>query len=107
MSNSKKWTEIEIKNLKRLYISEKLLEEVMEAFPERTENAVRLKASRLGLKRPALPSALMGQSTMLHCSEGNGNSKGYIFRCCACGIWIQVDGSDEASSGLIVCESCR
>jgi hypothetical protein len=107
MSNYKKWKEVEIKKLKRLYISEKLLEEVMEAFPERTENAVRLKASRLGLKRPELPSVLMGQSTILHCSEGNGNSKGYIFRCCTCGTWTQINEKDEISNSLIVCEKCR
>lgn len=107
MPRPRKWTEEEIDRLRRLYTSERSFDEIVEVFPERTTNAIRQKASRLGVKRPTLPSSLCQSSNILLCSEGNGNSKGYLFRCSECGSWIQVDGEDEASDRIIVCSTCH
>jgi len=99
------WTEDEVGRLRRLYPSEISFEEVVEAFPNRTTNAVRLKASRLGLRRPTIPAPSFRSSTILQCSEGNGGSKGYLFRCGECSSWTQLKGENEAG-GVIVCGSC-
>ena len=47
-----KWTEKEIQILKELYTSELTIEEIMQYLPRRSKNAIRLKASRMGFKRP-------------------------------------------------------
>lgn len=105
MPRSVMWTEDEVWRLRRLYPSGISFEEVAEAFPKRTANAVRLKASRLGLRRPTIPAPFFRSSTILPCSEGNGRSKGYLFRCGECSSWTQFKGENEAS-GVIVCGNC-
>lgn len=100
------WTEEEIQRLKRLYPSDTSFEEIVEAFPNRTSNALRLKASRLGLRRPTIPSSGFLPSTILLCSEGDGGSKGYLFRCGECNNWIQVNGDDDEAGSVIVCGDC-
>jgi len=100
-----KWTDEELGRLKLLYISERSFEEIMASFPRRSPNAIRLKASRLGLKRPIIHASLM-QSSILLCSEGNGNSKGYLYRCRECGSWMQVNKEVEASDNAVVCSNC-
>lgn len=105
MPRPAKWTEDETRKLMRLYPSEICFEEIVDAFPNRTPNAVRLKASRLGLKRPTLPASLLQSSTVLSCSEGNGDSIGYLFRCGECSSWMQLRGDDEVKS-VIVCGNC-
>jgi len=100
------WTENEIQRLKRLYPSDVSFEEIVVAFPERTRNALRLKASRLGLRRPLISSSIFSPSTILMCSEVNGNSLGYLFRCGECSNWIQVNGDDEQIESVIVCSNC-
>jgi len=108
MSRPRPWTEEEVWKLRRLYPSEVSFEEIVEAFPNRTPNAIRLKASRLGLKRPTPPSALCRSPTILLCSEGDGSSNGYLFRCSECGSWIRVNEGDELNeNGAIVCAKCR
>ena len=54
MVKVKEWTDEEVERLKELYTSNKTFEEIAERFPLRTDNAIRLKASRLGLKRPII-----------------------------------------------------
>ena len=105
MPRPAEWTENEIERLKWLYPSDRPFEEIVEAFPERTSNAIRIKASRLGLRRPTIPSSF-GSSTILLCSEGNEVSKGYLFRCGECSNWIQVNGEDDAKGDVIVCGNC-
>lgn len=100
------WTEEEIGRLKLLYTSEKSFEEIIMFFPRRTPNAIRLKASRLGLRRPTIPSSLLPSSILL-CSEENGNSRGYLYRCRECGSWIQVKKEDEASENAVICNNCK
>jgi len=47
------WTKEEIAILKDLYqSSDYLIEEISEALPGRSENAIRIKAHRLGFERP-------------------------------------------------------
>ena len=105
MPRPTKWTEEELGRLKLLYTSERPFDEIVVAFPNRTSNAIRMKASRLGLKRPTIPSSLFPSSILL-CSEGNGNSKGYLFRCSECGSWIQINREDEVSDSAVVCGNC-
>ncbi len=92
--------------MKLLYTSEKSFEEIIMFFPRRTPNAIRLKASRLGLRRPTIPSSLLPSSILL-CSEENGNSRGYLYRCRECGSWIQVKKEDEASENAVICNNCK
>ena len=42
--------------LRFMYLAGTSFDEIGEAFPERSPNAIRLKASRLGLKRPSTVS---------------------------------------------------
>lgn len=63
--NGELWSEIEVENLRTMFTAEQYdyrthraqpkytLEDLEDCF-RRTENAIRLKASRLGLKRPEL-----------------------------------------------------
>ena len=107
MPRPTKWTKEEIEKLKRLYTSEMSFEEIVKIFSKRTPNAIRLKASRLGLKRLTIPSSLFPSNTILLCSEANGKFNGYLFRCGDCGSWIQVNREKEAAdSGLVVCSIC-
>jgi len=106
MSRPGEWTEREIGKLRYLYPSERSFEEIVEVFPHRTPNAIRLKASRLGLRRPTIPPSVCQSRTILRCSEGDGNSNGYLFRCGECGSWIQVNGDDERDGGVIICSKC-
>jgi hypothetical protein len=47
------WSQEELKKLRELYPrSDKTIEEIVSQLPGRTQNAIRLKASRLGLIRP-------------------------------------------------------
>jgi len=106
MSRPINWTEEELGRLKHLYTSEQSFEEIIMAFPQRTPNAIRLKASRLGLRRPTISSSLLPSSILL-CSEANGNSRGYLYRCRECGSWIQVNQEDEGSDNTVVCGNCQ
>lgn len=101
------WTEEEVWKLKRLYPSEISFEEIVKAFPSRTANAIRQKASRLDLKRPTIPSSFCRSSTILLCSEGDGASNGYLFRCSECGSWIRVNEDEELDGrSTVVCGRC-
>lgn len=106
MSYVTEWTEAEIQRLKLLYTSEKLFDEIVEAFPGRTSNAIRIKASRLGLRRPTPTSDIRSQGILL-ISEGYDGHYNYLLRCSECGSWIQVNGEDVAEeSSIAVCDKC-
>ena len=106
MSYVAEWTEAEIQRLKLLYPSEKLFDEVVEAFPARTSNAIRIKASRLGLRRPTPASDVRSRGILL-ISEGNGGHSNYLLRCSDCGSWIKVNGDDgKEESSIAVCDKC-
>lgn len=107
MPRPTEWTEEEIGRLRRLYPSERSFDEIVEAFPNRTSNAIRVKASRLDLRRPTLPSSVCQSQTILLCSAGGGEYKGYLFRCSDCGSWIQVNDEEETDGGsIVVCGNC-
>ena len=107
MPRPTEWTEDEVGKLRSIYPSDRAFEEIVKAFPNRTPNAIRLKASRLGLKRPTIPSSVCQSHTVLLCSEGGGKFNGYLFRCGDCGSWIQVNREEGvANGGLVVCGTC-
>jgi len=99
MLKENRWTEEEIKRLKELYTSSDTFNEILEAFPNRTQNAIRIKASRLGIKRPDIffgsyPSVLLGIK--------KGDQR-YFVKCCDCGEWIQLKSSRNK---IIECNFC-
>jgi len=93
----RRWTREEVERLKTLYASDKPFEEIVKAFPGRSPNAIRLKASRLGLKRmrpPAEASPLIVKG---------GETKRFLVKCGVCGHWMEVE---DAARGFILCERC-
>jgi len=105
MVKSKEWTDEEVERLRTLYTSNRTFEEIAERFPIRTNNAIRLKASRLGLKRPILGNVFQMRPLMYKPSNGEGTS-GYLFKCKECGSWIQVDEDTRNSTSVICCGKC-
>lgn len=49
---AKKWKKSELDYLKRVYRTSITFNEIMENLPGRSEDSIRLKASRIGLSRP-------------------------------------------------------
>jgi len=72
----RRWTNNEISTLKQMYIADTAFEEIRDAFPARTINAIRQKASRLGLRRPVIKSSLFDSQSSIKCSV-NGNDEVY------------------------------
>lgn len=105
MSRKRLWTEEEIKKLELLYISEGTFEEIVSAFPKRSANAIRQKASRLGLRRPTISPSLFNSQTVLRCSNGNEEAEEYLFKCSGCGSWVHMNSYDE--NRVIVCRQCQ
>lgn len=105
MVKVKEWTDDEVQRLRELYTSNKTFDEIVEKFPLRTENAIRLKASRLGIKRPYIGNVT--QLRPLSFTKGNrGRASGYILKCKDCGSWIQVDEKTQRDSGVVSCGKC-
>jgi len=105
MVKIQEWTDEEVKLLRDLYTSNKTFEEIVERFPKRTENAIRLKASRLGIKRPILGNVIHVQPLMYKSGKGDDLS-GYLMKCKECGSWIQVDDDSRNRSTVISCNKC-
>jgi len=101
------WTEEEVGRLRALYTSGRAFEEIMNAFPERTDSAIRQKASRLGLKRPTISHPLFNSQAVLRCSDGNKAEEDYLFKCGGCGGWIHVNMYDGADDRTVVCHQCN
>ncbi len=106
MPKVREWTEGEIDRLKLLYPSDRSFEEIVDEFPRRSPNAVRLKASRLGLRRPTFPPKMYEAETVIRCSEVNGGNRGYILRCSGCGSWVQVVGDVDEKETSVTCDRC-
>jgi len=105
MVKVKEWTDEEVERLRELYTSNKTFDEIVDKFPLRTENAIRLKASRLGIKRPYIGDVI--QVKPLAYRYGSiGNSSGYLLKCKECGSWVQVDQMKQNSSSFISCGKC-
>lgn len=107
MSRSRPWTEEEEERLRLLYPSGRAFEEVARAFPRRSVNAVRQKASRLGLKRPTIARSILVNQGFLRCSNGDGGEEEYLFKCVECGNWIHVDMPDGVDDRTIICSECK
>ncbi len=105
MVKVKEWTDEEVELLRDLYTSNKTFDEIVERFPRRTENAIRLKASRLGIKRPLIGNVIHVKPLMYK-SGGNGGTSGYLMKCKECGSWIQVDDNSRNRSTVLSCGKC-
>ena len=104
MARIREWSDAEVNMLRSLYGTNKTFEEIEHEFPARTSNAIRLKASRLGLKRPLLMGSLI-QARPLQFKSGNGES-GYLLKCKECRTWIQIDESIERNTSILSCGKC-
>ena len=100
------WSETEEDMLRFMYISGTSFDEINNAFPSRSPNAIRLKASRLGLKRPTISSSILGSPNVLMFSDGNGDS-GFFFRCSGCGSWMSSQISEDEEVRTVECRECR
>ena len=105
MAKLKEWTDEEVKRLRELYTSNKTFDEIVEKFPLRTENAIRLKASRLGIKRPLIGDIIQVKPLTFK-SGGLGKSPGYLLKCKECGSWIQVDQKSKNAASVLSCGKC-
>jgi uncharacterized Zn finger protein len=104
MVKIKEWTDEEVERLRELYTSNKTFDEITEKFPSRTDNAIRLKASRLGIKRPFIGEII--QVKPLSIKMGNNEmASGYLIKCKECGSWIQVDDEYQRSA-IVSCGKC-
>jgi hypothetical protein len=106
MSRQSLWTEEETKRLRFLYISGTSFEEIEEEFSTRSSNAIRLKASRLGLKRPIMLASVNSSQNTLRIS-GNGGMEDLLFKCGGCGSWIHANLNGEADDRTIICSRCQ
>jgi predicted Zn finger-like uncharacterized protein len=105
MVRIKEWTDEEIERLRQLYTSSKTFDEITEKFPSRTDNAIRLKASRLGLKRPLLGEIIQLKPLTYKSGRKDGSS-GYLIKCKKCGSWIQVNEDTQGDFGIVSCGEC-
>jgi DNA-directed RNA polymerase subunit RPC12/RpoP len=102
----RQWTEEEVTQLRRLYVSETTFEEIQGNFPRRSKDAIRQKASRLGLKRPILSHSLIDSRPVLKGFNGDGGKEEYLFKCSECGSWIHMNMDDDINERMIVCTQC-
>ena len=106
MAKTSVWTKEEVERLCDLYPSQKSFDEIVKEFPHRSPNAIRLKASRMGLRRPALTLGMYHEGKPILRSELNGDSKGYIMKCSECGGWVMIGNLDEGEQNAVVCKRC-
>lgn len=107
MARIKEWSDEEISRLRELYTSSMPFDDILLEFPNRTSNAVRLKASRMGLRRPTIPTDFIQTKKVKFHSVNDGKSKGYLIKCNVCGGWIQLDSLDDSSTKTICCPECE
>lgn len=107
MSNRSLWSEEEIRKLRILYISGASFDEIEKELPTRSSNAIRQKASRLGIRRPAAFDTASSSQNVLRISNGNGDVDDYIFRCGGCGNWIHANLNGKGEDRTIICSQCQ
>jgi len=106
MTKIKEWTDEEVARLHNLYGSNRTFEEIELEFPMRTSNAIRLKASRLGIRRPLIPGNFIhAKPLLLRSGNGDGND-GFILKCKQCGSWVQVGKDIEKRASILSCGQC-
>jgi hypothetical protein len=100
------WSDEEEVKLRTLYISARSFEEIDKEFPDRSPNAIRIKASRLGLRRPEVSVSNNETPNMLKLSNGDDSEENF-FKCSGCGGWIHYEMDDEDDVNTIVCPQCK
>lgn len=100
------WSEVEERMLRFMYLAGTSFDDIGQAFPERSPNAIRLKASRLGLKRQHISSPILESPNVLRFSDGNGDS-GFFFRCSGCGSWTHADIEGDDDVHTVECRECN
>ncbi|MDP6458977.1 MAG: hypothetical protein QGF78_06605 [Candidatus Bathyarchaeota archaeon] len=99
------WSEVEERMLRFMYLAGTSFDEIGQEFPERSSNAIRLKASRLGLKRPPGSSYVLASPNVLRFSDGNGDT-GFFFKCVNCGSWMHAQIGDDTENQTVECSEC-
>jgi hypothetical protein len=103
MVKIKEWSDDEVERLRKLYTSNKTFDEIAQKFPLRTGNAIRLKASRLGIKRPIIDNIIQVNAyDKLVFTE----FADYLKKCKECGSWIQVRDNPVKKNERYTCERC-
>ncbi len=97
----REWTDAEIEKLRSMYPSGASFPDLLEELPSRSSNSVRLMASRLGLKRPAVLTGLIKVSEVKAAPSG-----GVLVRCSHCGGWTGVPSIKADAGGVVVCDHC-
>jgi len=97
----KEWTDEEVRKLRELYSSNLPFEEVARNFPGRTKNAIRLKASRLGIRRPYAAQVVQVNPIKVKVDQ---NEVGLLVKC-DCGSWIRLE-EDSPGSLVVSCKKC-
>ncbi|HUS78577.1 MAG TPA: GcrA family cell cycle regulator [Patescibacteria group bacterium] len=100
------WSEDEVVKLETLYKSGMSMDEIENALPHRSRNAIRQKASRLGLKRPISIRSVSSSQTVIRCSSSEEGEE-YLFKCGECGGWIYVSLEEGSPDRTIECPQCR
>jgi hypothetical protein len=106
MARVREWSDEEVSKLTKLYSSSLPFDEVAIELPSRTPNAIRLKASRMGLRRPTLPLNLIHAEIVRYRSLNEEGVTGYIIKCSKCGTWVQVEGISEGICQTVRCGEC-
>jgi hypothetical protein len=106
MFGTKKWTEDEIKKLKKIYPSKIEFNDIVKEFPLRTANAIRLKASRIGLKRPLISDKMHPAKLIVIEKDVEEKETAYIFRCDECKKWIRVKKREVDDHRAVLCDNC-
>lgn len=107
MSGRNPWTAEETRRLRFLYVSGTSFEDIEKELPARSSNAIRQKASRLGLRRPMMTSSMNSSQNILRISDSNGGLEDFLFKCYSCGSWIHANLNDEEKDRTIVCRKCK
>jgi hypothetical protein len=106
MARAREWTDDEVDKLRQIYSSMMSFDEITLEFPWRTSNAIRLKASRLGLHRPTLETHLIKAQKVTIQRNGDDGVKGYLLKCKECGAWIHADNMMSGICQTISCDVC-
>jgi hypothetical protein len=106
MARVREWSDEEVGRLTELYTSNRSFEDILLEFPFRSSNAVRLKASRMGLRRPTLPVDLIHAEKVRFQSIDEDGAMGYLIKCKECGQWIQAERIGGGVCQTIRCGEC-
>jgi hypothetical protein len=104
MVKNREWSDEEIMRLRKLYPSNKTFDEIVEYFPHRTENAIRLKASRLNIRRPYIGVTRL-KSIKIKINNGR-DSTNYLIKCKECGSWMQINEKSQSELNFSSCKKC-